>query len=410
MLYIGVIYLLLIGGMCVLDFLTSPLYKHARVTRMMDTKLSLGAENPITLKIENDSRFPLRLQLKDNFPPEFRFEQVIHNVKVEPHAGYELIYYLKPLRRGNYQFEDVCVKCWGILGFIIRRRTFPAKAQVKVYPNLLEIRKYELLVRRGALHEIGLKSSRLFGRGTELERLREYQSDDDYRNIDWKATARKQKPITREFETERSQNIIIMLDTGRLMTAQIGDLIKLDYAINTSLMASYVCCLKGDKVGLLTFSDRVNQYISPKTGKKQFYRLLELLYDIRTEAIEPSFQHAFEYLAAKHQKRSLIILFTDILDKEAASTLLTYVSQLAKRHLIMCITVSDTNILSLAEQYPERSIEVYQKVVAEKLLLEKKEALDILTRRGVIVLDVPANKLTVAVINKYLELKAKSMI
>jgi len=410
MLYIGLMYLLLMGAMCALDFLTSPLYKRVHVTRIMDTKLSLGAENPITLKIENDSRFPLRIQLKDDFPTNFRFGQVIHNAKVEPHSSCELIYYLKPLRRGNYQFENIHVRCSGPLGFIIRRRTFPAQAQVKIYPNLLEIRKYELLVRRGALHEIGLKNSRLFGSGTELERLREYQTDDDYRNIDWKATARRQKPITREFEAERNQQCIIMLDTGRLMTAQIGDLIKLDYAINTSLMASYVCCLKGDKVGLLTFSDRVNQYISPKPGKKQFYRLLELLYDIRAEATESSFQHAFEYLAAKHQKRSLIILFTDILDKEAAKILLTYVSQLAKRHLVMCVTVSDTNILSLAEQYPERSTEVYQKVVAERLLLEKKEALDILTKRGVIAVDVPADKLTVAVINKYLELKAKSRI
>lgn len=410
LLYVDLIYLLLLAAMYTMDYLTSPLYKQLRVIRVVDSKLSLGAENPIILRIANDSRYPVRVQLKDDFPPEFRFDRAIHERKIAPHSIEEIVYYLKPLRRGNYHFADIHVRCWGVLGFIVRQRTFPAAAEVKVYPNLLEIRKYELLVRRGALHEIGLKSSRLFGTGTELERLREYQPDDDYRRIDWKATARRSKPVTREFETERSQNVIIMLDTGRLMNAQIGDLIKLDYAINTSLMASYICCLKGDKVGLLSFADRVTQYVAPKPGKRQFYQLLEMLYDVRAEMTEASFQHAFEYLAAKHQRRSLILLFTDILDKEAAQSLLTYMSQLSRRHLAMCVTVSDTNILALAKEFPRRSDAVYQKVVAEKLLREKQEALEVLTKRGVIVVDVPAEKLTVAVINKYLELKAKSMI
>ena len=133
----------------------------------------------------------------------------------------EVSYRLTPLRRGLYNFGDLHVRCSGVLDFVVRQRIVPAEAEIKVYPNLQAVRQYELLVKRGMLHRIGLKNSRLFGEGTEMERLREYLPDDDFRRIDWKGTARQRKPIVREFETEKSQDIVIMLDTGRLMASPI---------------------------------------------------------------------------------------------------------------------------------------------------------------------------------------------
>ena len=428
LLFIGGGYVMLLCIVCAIDYLTNPLFTKIDARREMNSKFSLGAENVVTLQIVNRSRHHLKLRLKDDFPSEFQFHQATHEIQLPPLTEDTVVYRLTPLRRGIYRFEDIHLRCRGILGLIIRQRHIAAGAEVKVYPNLQAVRQYELLVRRGMLGQLGLKNSRQFGEGTEIERLREYAPDDDFRRIDWNGTARHRKPIVREFETERSQDVIIMLDTGRLMASPIlletsrnvqdrdtnprlqQAMLKLDYAINTTLMTSYVSTLKGDKVGLIAFADTVHQYLAPKPGKKQFLTMLESIYALQVQSVEPDFAGAFTYLASKQRKRALVILFTDILDRDAAEGLATYVAQLSKHHLVVCVTLMDSTIIALAAQKLTDSKSVYQKAIAEKLLQEKHATLEILRTRGVITLDVPAHQLTMTVVNKYLELKAKSRI
>ena len=420
LLFVGGGYAVLLGIVCAIDYLTNPLFTKIDARREMNSKFSLGVENVVTLTLVNRSRYPLKLLLKDDFPSAFQFQRATHDVRLPPSAEETIVYRLTPLRRGIYRFEDIHLRCWGILGLVIRQRHIAAATDVKVYPNLQAVRQYELLVRRGLLGQLGLKNSRQFGEGTEIERLREYAPDDDFRRIDWKATARHRKPIVREFETERSQDVIIMLDTGRLMASPIvldashasgqTAMIKLDYAINTTLMTGYVSTLKGDKVGLIAFADTVHQYLAPRPGKKQFLTMLESIYALQVQSVEPDFERAFTYLASKQRKRALVILFTDILDRDAAEGLATYVAQLSRHHLVVCVTLMDSTIIALAAQKLTDSKSVYQKTIAEKLLQEKRATLEILRRRGVITLDVPAHQLTMTVVNKYLELKAKSRI
>jgi uncharacterized protein (DUF58 family) len=434
LLFVGGVYMAVLFGVSAVDYRTNPLFKGLAVHREMNSKFSLGVENVVTLKVINRSRYPLRVRLKDDFPDEFLFDRIVHDCYVSPMDQTDIAYRLMPLRRGIYQFVDIHLRCQGILGLVVRQRRVPAATEIKVYPNLQAIRQYELLVKRGMLHQIGLKNSRRFGEGTEMERLREYLPDDDFRRMDWNATARQRKPIVREFETERSQDVVIMLDTGRLMASPIlleasrlpameatsqkarkprdpdHLMLKLDYAINTTLMTAFVSTLKGDKVGLIAFADTVHQYLAPKPGKKQFLTMLETIYALPVHAVEPDFEVVFKYLATKQRKRALIILFTDILDNDSAEGIAAYVSQLSKHHLVVCVTLTDTGIVELAEQKATDSKSVYQKAIAERLLQEKRATLDILRRRGVITIDVPAHQLTMAVVNKYLELKAKSQI
>ena len=425
LLFVGGVYMAVLFGVSAVDYRTNPLFKGLAVHREMNSKFSLGVENVVTLKVINRSRYPLKVRLKDDFPDEFLFDEIVHDCSVSPMDETDIAYRLMPLRRGIYQFVDIHLRCQGILGLVVRQRRVPAATEIKVYPNLQAIRQYELLVKRGMLHQIGLKNSRRFGEGTEMERLREYFPDDDFRRMDWNATARQRKPIVREFETERSQDVVIMLDTGRLMASPIlleasrlpateatsqKAMLKLDYAINTTLMTAYVSTLKGDKVGLIAFADTVHQYLAPKPGKKQFLTMLETIYALPVHAVEPDFEAAFKYLAAKQRKRALIILFTDILDNDSAEGIAAYVSQLSKHHLVVCVTLTDAGIVELAEQKSTDSKSVYQKAIAERLLQEKRATLEILRRRGVITIDVPAHQLTMAVVNKYLELKAKSQI
>ena len=425
LLFIGGVYLALLLIVSIIDYVTNPLPKQVEITREMNSKFSLGAENMVTLKVVNRSLHRLRIHLKDDFPNEFLFENVIHKCRVSPMQQEDISYRLTPLRRGIYQFGDIHVRCWGILGFVVRQHKVEAASEIKVYPNLQAVQQYELLVKRGMLHQMGLKNSRQFGEGTEMERLREYLPDDDFRRIDWKATARHRKPIVREFETERSQDIVIMLDTGRLMASPIllesddipdsesiskKAMLKLDYAINTTLMATYVSILRGDRIGLIAFADTVHQYLSPKQGKKQFLTILETIYALPVHPVEPDFESAFTYLASKQRKRALIILFTDILDNDSAEGIATYVAQFSKHHLVICVTLTDSGIVELADQKTTNSKSVYQKAIAERLLQEKHATLEILRRQGVITIDVPAHQLTISVVNKYLELKAKSKI
>ncbi|HZR98702.1 MAG TPA: DUF58 domain-containing protein [Chloroflexota bacterium] len=380
------------------------------VRRRHEPRLSLGADNLIQLDVANGGPRPLRFVLRDGTPPDCRASALYLAGSAPPGGSTTLRYTLRPLRRGDHQFGDAVLRWDGPLGLVRRQATVPLAEPVKVYPNLLELRKYDLLARRGRLQEAGLRAARRFGTGTEFESLREYQPDDDYRRINWKATARRGRPMTAEFETERSQNVLAVLDAGRLMATEVGGLTKLDHALNTSLMLAYVAALRGDRVGLLAFSDRVLAYLPPRRGRRAFLAMLATLYNLAPEPVEPDFDRAFQFLATRQMRRSLLVLFTDLTDRDASSALVRHLARLARQHLAVCVTLADPVVLAAATATPTTTAAVYERVVAARLLEERAEVLGALRQRGVITLDVPADRLTVAVVNKYLELKARTQL
>lgn len=279
-----------------------------------------------------------------------------------------------------------------------------------MYPNLLDVRRYDLLLRRNRLQEIGLRHTRQFGEGTEFERLREYLPDDEFRRIDWKATARRLRPVTVEYQTERSQNVIAIMDTGRMMQSPVADIAKLDYVINAVLLLAYVATGKGDKVGMMSFAQDVKQFLAPRQGRGQFYRMLELLYGLKAEPVESDYRKALSYLAYKQRKRALVVLFTDLSSGMSMDALVSHVAVLARRSLPLVVTISDPDVVAAAKKRPFDSQTVYQRAAAAQLLDDRQVVLDNLRRRNVLTLDVPANQLSIAVINRYLELKAKTML
>lgn len=418
LLWLALAYTAAVGALVAADYFVTTRPSEIEVERINDTKLSLGADNLVTLLLANRGRRALRFQLRDEYPYQFAGGTVVSHGEAPAYDLCEVRYHVRPLQRGDYSFGDINLRYVSALKTFVRQARYPAAAQVKVYPNVLDIRKYDLLARKGLLSEIGLRAARQFGAGTEFERLREYNTDDEFRRINWKATARRGKPIAAEYETERSQYIMSVIDTGRLMRPPVGDpasgagngLAKLDYVINTALLLSYVASLKGDHVGLLTFADDVRTYLAPRRGKGQFYRMLEALYNVQFEAVEADYAQALAYLGVKHKRRSLVIVFTDLVTLEAARPLIAHMARLAQRHLPLCVVISDPNITRLAAQPPANSDAVYQRAVAEMLLDERQIVLDTLNRSGVLTIDVPADQLTVSVINKYLELKGRGAI
>ncbi len=403
-------YALLVLGLMALDWRLAGPIEGFELERRHDTKLSLGAENPIRLLLRHRKRRPVMFWLRDEPPDEFGIDERMLTGTAKPRVRWEGVYYVRPLRRGDYQFGSINLRWRGPLGFVMRQGAVETAVPVKVYPNLLNVRQYDLLLRRNRLQEIGLRHARMFGEGTEFERLREYLPDDEYRRINWKATARRNRPVTTEYQAERSQNIIAVLDTGRMMQSPVANIAKLDYAINAVLFLAYVASGKGDKVGMMTFADDVGQFLSPRQGRGQFYRMLEMLYAVEAQPVEPDYRRGLSYLALKQRKRSLIVIFTDLSGGASMNALIGNVSVLARRSLPLVVTISDPDIHTAARQQPQSSLNVYQRAAATQLLDERHIALENLQRQGVLTLDVPANQLSVAVINRYLELKGRMQL
>jgi len=404
------LYALLVLVLFVLDYRLAGSARRFEVSRRHDTKLSLGAENPIHTSVRNRGRRPATIWLRDEPPDTFEIERRILTGKVPARSTWQGVYRVRPLRRGDYQFGDLHLRWRGPLGLIVRQARIEAAEPVKVYPNLLDVRRYDLLLRRNRLQEMGLRHTRMFGEGTEFERLREYLPDDDFRRIEWKATARRNRPVTIEYQTERSQNVIAVLDTGRMMQTPVARIAKLDYVVNAVLLLAYVATGKGDKVGLMTFADSVIHFASPRQGRGQFYRMLETLYAVEPQPVEPDYRRALNYLALKQRKRALVVIFTDLSRGVSVQSLVSQVSMLARRSLPLVVTISDPDVHAAAQQRPRHSLAVYQRAAAGQLLDERRVALDSMRRQGVLTLDVPADQLSMSVINRYLELKGRTLL
>ncbi|MBI1297158.1 DUF58 domain-containing protein [bacterium] len=416
-LWIALIWLVGVGALLLADWSLSPAPKDWQLQRRHDDRLSLAVWNPITVdvQLQRSARIrsgPLQVWLRDDPPSTFGIadEARILAGTVTPGEITILRYSLYPPRRGDYAFGDLHLRWQSVLGLLRRQATIPASEPVKVYPNLVDVKKFDLLLRKNKLSDMGVRRVRQRGAGTEFERLREYQPDDEYRRINWKATARRGVPITMEYETERSQNIIALLDVGRLMRSPVGDVAKMDYAINAVLLLAYVAGQKGDRIGVMTFADEVEQWLAPRTGKAQFHRMLELLYKVQGQPVESDYSRAFAYLAARQNRRSLLLVFTDLTGSVLNETLVAQMLRLRRTHLPLLVTMRDPTVEALARRPVEDTIALYRRTVAETLLAERELVLEQLRNGGVLTLDVPADELSLSLINRYLEIKAREMI
>ncbi|MBN1440894.1 MAG: DUF58 domain-containing protein [Anaerolineales bacterium] len=404
------VWLAAVAGLSAADFYWAGSGAQFGIRRSHDSKLSLGTENAVRLDLHNGSGRRIAFSIRDEFPPAFSGRPAVVSGECAGRSDWSGTYAVIPPRRGDYQFGDIHMRWAGPLGLVRRQSRFPSAGPVRVYPNLMDIRRYDLMLRQNRLREMGLRHSRIFGEGTEFERLREYLPDDDFRRIHWKATARRNRPVTIEYQTERSQNVVALLDTGRMMQSPVGPMAKLDYAVNAVLLLAFVAAGKGDKVGLLSFADDIQHYLRPQAGRRQFYRMLKALYAVEPQSVEPDYRRAASYLAGKERKRSLVILFTDLTGNFGVRALLEGMGALAGRSLPMVVTVGAPDIHQAAAARPADSESVYLRMEAEALLEERRQALDALRRKGVLTLDVPANHLSVAVINRYLELKGRRLL
>ena len=394
-------------ALAIVDYRATPAPSTVPVERVAEPQLSIGVGNRVTVRLRNPFALPLRATVRDTVPTSFDVDRRTAELVVGPGATAEAEYAARPRHRGSFRFGDVHIRLRGPLDLLQRQGRVAAEAPANVYPDLHEIRRYEVSLRRGLAYDAGQRRARTPGAGSLFERLREYQPDDDPRWIAWTATARRGRPISVEYETERQQRVLILLDAGRMMSSTLGRLTKLDHAVNTALMLSYVAIAKGDEVGLLGFADTVRAYDPARRGHRQFLRLTESLRRLEVTMTEPDYRAAFEFLRAKTARRAFAILFTDLVDEEASRALVAALTQLAGNNLVLCCVLQDPQLAETAARDPSSSGELYERVVAAEVLDARRRALAVLRRHGVHSIDVPAERLSVATIQRYLELKKR---
>jgi uncharacterized protein (DUF58 family) len=378
--------------------------------REVAQELSLGIPNVITLRLVNRAPRAARLLLKDEPPSGFDAQGHLARLDLPPRTEVVHRYHVTPRRRGDYEFAALNLRFLGPFGLIALQRRLPQPRPVRVYPNLIQVREFDLLARRGRLVQAGLRLSRWRGRGTEFESLRDYLPDDDFRRINWKASARRARLTSQEYEAERSQNVLLVLDLGRLMTTEHQGMSKVDYAVNAALMLGYVCASVGDRVGLLLFSSEIEGYLPPGRGKAQVFRLLRELYRAEPKMVEPNYAAAFHYLNLHSRRRTLVVVFTDIVDPMVSQDVVEQLRALFPAHLPLCVTMKDASLAALSVQEPTDAPRAYERAIAIKTLRERDEALAALRNGGVLVLDTRPEDLTVDLVNRYLEVKARALL
>lgn len=384
--------------------------KSISAERSMADKFSNGDENPVQLLVESRYAFRVWAKIIDEMPAQFQLRDQSFEVSLLPFTPVSLNYTLRPVKRGAYDFGLINIMVRTKLGLVQRRYREGTQQEVAVYPSYVQMRKYELLAISNQLKEFGVKKIRRIGNNMEFEQIKNYVSGDDYRKVNWKATARKNQLMVNQYQEERSQHVYSAVDKGRMMQQPFEGLSLLDYAINASLAISNIALKKGDKTGVVTFQQKVNSFLPSSSRNIQLNLILEHLYKQKTAYKETDFGRLYATLRRKVNQRSLVLLYTNFESLSSMQRQLASLQKIAKQHLLVCIFFENTEVDELIHSAAHDLEQVYTKGIAEQLVYEKKLIVKELKAHGIQTVLTKPQDLTVNTINKYLELKSRGLI
>ncbi|MFZ0453723.1 MAG: DUF58 domain-containing protein [Ignavibacteriaceae bacterium] len=373
-------------------------------------RLSNGDDNEIKIYVENFFNFKVNVKIIDEIPFQFQVRNFQFTSSLLPGENKIISYKLKPVKRGEYNFGNINLFISSPLRLVLRKFQFSGDKIIPVYPSYIQMRKYELFAISNRLSDVGIKRIRKIGHSTEFEQIKEYVTGDDYRTINWKATARKNLLMVNNYQDEKSQQVFNVIDMGRTMKMPFNGMSLLDYAINTSLVISNIALHKDDKAGVVTFSNKIGNILPAENRSIQMHKILELLYKQTTDFLESDFESLCSILLSKITHRSLILLYTNFETIDALKRQLHFIRRLIASHLVVVIFFENTELKSLLEKEPESTEEIYVKTIGEKFAFEKRQVVKELNRYKIHSILTPPEKLSVNTINKYLELKARSLI
>ena len=404
-LLLDLVILLVIG----LDYTVAPQGGKLQAERICPRYFTAGVDYDIEILLTNTGESNRRVQVRDRTPMGWASAPIVKAV-VPGRSSLSLHYQVVPPQRGVYGFGSLFLRVEGPMGLALRPIKFQAAEEVKVYPPFQPLRHADLATYRRVANRWGIRSTKWKGEGREFESLREYVEGDDPRKIHWKATARLGRPIVQEYQTEKNQIVMILLDVGRLMGAVSEGKTKLDHAIEAAVHLAHTALKGGDQAGILAFADRVVSFIPPKRTFEQLQFILEGTLSLRPVLVEPQYEQALLWLRSKVRRRSLVVIYTDLLDEVASENLLAAVSLLRPLHLPLCVAIRESEWDAMLGQSPSRVEGVYERAILQELLRQRSKALGGLVQKGALAMDLPPSKLSTGTMERYLEVKRRGLL
>ena len=409
--YIALIALACLGGFLLLDIiLTFSISKPVNVQRNIAKILNLGDENTVELIIENTTNQPINLLFYEGFPIQMQVRDAEKHFFILSGEKKSYTYNFRPKARGDYHFGNVEIFLSSFLFLCKRRLVFELEQTVQVYPSVLQMKQYELKVFHQQTRAQGIKKIRRIGHNNEFEQIKSYVQGDDVRAVNWKATSKKSELMVNQYQEERSQSVYSVVDKSRNMQMEFEGMTMLDYAINASLVFSNIAIKKGDKAGLITFSDKIGTQLLAERNAGQLRRILNLLYNQKTHFREASYELLYESIHQTVKTRSLLMLYTNFESEFAMRRSLPTLRRLNQKHVLVVVFFQNNEMEELAYQRIDSVENIYQAAVAEKLINLKVSIARELRQHGIQTLLTRPEDLNISTINKYLELKAKGVI
>ncbi len=378
--------------------------------RDLPERFSNGDKNTVRVWVGSKFSYPIHVTLIDELPSQFQIRDFNHVFSLKPFQEETISFELKPVQRGEYHFGALNVFVKNTIGLMSRRFIFDKDAMVKVYPSFVEMKKFEMMAISNRLTEIGVKKIRKIGHLMEFDQIRDYISGDDYRTINWKATARKGYLMVNQYQDEKSQQVYCLVDMGRNMKMPFEGMTLLDYAINTSLVISNIAMHKHDKAGLITFSNHIHTMLPAARHGGHMQKIMEVLYNQETQYLEQNLELLYSQVKRKLHNRSLLILFTNYESLTSAKRQIPFLQSLAKNHLLVVVFFENTEVVKMTGQLSHSVEDIYIKTIAEKFVYDKRLIVKELSKYGIQTVLTKPGELTINTINKYLEIKARGLL
>ena len=377
-----------------------------RVERSLRGIVPLGQPAPIAWTIANPTGRSLRVAFADELAPSLGATRRRIRVTVPGHGRATTSVEIRPMRRGRFELRELVVRIEGPLGLVARQDRLPVAATLRVYPPFASRDEAELRINKARILEVGLRSAKGRGGGTEFDAMREYGPDDEFRRIDWSATARAGKPIVRTYRAERNQTVLLLLDNGRVMAGRVADVPRVEHAMDAVMMLTHVATRLGDRAGLIAFDREVRAVVAPSHSRAQLGRVTEAMYELEPQLVESDYEGAFVESLARFRRRALLVVFTELAEQAVADTLLPALPLIVRDHVVVLASVQDPAVLELARSVPDDAAGSYAKAAGIAALEERRRLTARLRGMGVTVVDAPPGRLAPELADAYLRVKA----
>ena len=396
--------------LALIDVVLAPRANDLSPRRTVANVLRMGRPADVVVELHNPSDRRLAVELHDATPPSMGRAPLRHRVTIEPRGWTQLSAVVRPGRRGRASIGPLTIRTAGPMGLAGRQSTLPLVDEVKVYPALHGRAEVELRFRRAQLLQSGLRATAYRGGSDEFDSLREYVSDDEFRRINWKATARSPRPIANEYREEHNQQVVMLLDASRATAGQVAGVSRLEHSLDAAIAVADLAARVGDHVGALAFGRDVRAFVEPRGGPSQPPRILHLLFDLEAGLYAPNYPQAFATLLARHRRRAWLVLFTDLSEESVLEPLLRAIPVLLSRHLLVVASVRDPEVEALATSVPWTSEDVYERASAAGFVTWRDRAAARMRGLGATVIDAQPGALAAAVADEYLDVKSKGRL